>query len=86
MNPKDNNPQDAGQIEGRYANYFKVGHNAFDFVLDFGQFYPESKNAQLHTRVITGPAYAKALLKTLKQAVDQYEETFGVIPGGAKER
>jgi len=24
---------DSGQLEGRYANYFQVGHNAFEFVL-----------------------------------------------------
>jgi len=38
----DEDPQETSKIEGRYANYFKVGHNAFEFVLDFGQYYPET--------------------------------------------
>jgi hypothetical protein len=25
--------------EGRYANYFQIGHNAFEFIIDFGQGY-----------------------------------------------
>ncbi len=35
--------REGGSLEGRYANYFKVGYNAFEFLLDFGQFYPEAK-------------------------------------------
>ncbi len=80
MNPKDKDSEDAGHIEGRYANNFKIGHNAFEFVLDFGQFYLESEQAKLHTRIITSPIYAKALLRTLRESIDQYEQTFGAIP------
>jgi len=68
-------------LEGRYANDFQVGHNAFEFVFDFGQFYPEAIAARFHTRIITGPAYAKVLSKTLQKAIEQYEQTFGVILG-----
>ncbi len=80
MNPIEKESRGAGQIEGRYANNFKVGHNAFEFVLDFGQFYPEEKMVHLHTRVITSPVYAKTLLGTLQESVDKYEQTFGSIP------
>jgi len=79
------NSQEAGALEGRYANYFKVGHNAFEFLLDFGQFYPESEQAQLHTRVITSPIYAKALLETLRGSINRYEQSFGAIPKEDKE-
>ncbi len=85
MNPKDREPQVAVQIDGRYANYFKVGHNAFEFVLDFGQIYSETKTEQFHTRIVTGPAYAKALLRTLQESIDKYEQTFGAIPKENKE-
>ena len=51
-------------VEGRYANYFKIGYNAFEFVIDFGQLYPEGepgdKKARFHTRIITAPVYARA--------------------------
>ncbi len=66
-------------LEGRYANVFKVGHNAFEFLLDFGQFYPEPGVSQLHTRIITAPSYAKALLQTLRESIEQYERTYGSI-------
>ena len=80
MSDECKDPQDAGQLEGRYANYFKVGHNAFEFLLDFGQFYPESKKEQFHTRIVTSPFYAKALLEILRESSDRYEQTFGAIP------
>lgn len=79
------NSQEAGALEGRYANYFKVGHNAFEFLLDFGQFYPEAEHARLHTRIITSPIYAKALLETLRESIDRYEQIFGAIPKEDKE-
>ena len=74
------NPQDAGPLEGRYANYFQVGHNAFEFVIDFGQFYRDSPEAQLHTRIVTGPVYALAFFETLRASIDQYEQSYGAIP------
>lgn len=77
MNHEPEDHQDTVSLEGRYANYFKVGHNALEFLLDFGQFYPESGWPQLHTRIITSPAYAMALLRTLKESLERYEETFG---------
>lgn len=80
MNRGDDSSPDASELEGRYANYFKVGHNAYEFVLDFGQFYPESQDATFHTRIITLPVYAKALLALLHESIVQYEQTFGAIP------
>jgi hypothetical protein len=66
-------------LEGRYANFFKVGYNAFEFVIDFGQFYPENDDAELHTRIVTSPVYAKRLLTTLHEAVVKHETQFGKI-------
>ena len=66
-------------VEGKYANYFKIGHNAFEFVLDFGQLYSDGRQEQMHTRIITGPSYAKELLQVLQTSVEQYEDEFGTI-------
>ncbi len=85
MDHKCENSQEAGSLEGRYANYFRVGHNAVEFLLDFGQFYPESDEEQLHTRIITSPIYARALLETLRESIDWYEQIFGAIPKEDKE-
>jgi hypothetical protein len=82
MNQESEDQPDSGSLEGRYANYFKVGHNAFEFLLDFGQYYRETQRAQLYVRVITAPVYAKALMKTLEESIEQYEQTFGTIPEG----
>lgn len=79
MEPAQQASGDSKNLEGRYSNYFKVGHNAFEFVLDFGQFYSENEEPQLHARIITSPIYAKGLLETLRQSVERYEKSFGPI-------
>jgi hypothetical protein len=82
MEPKSRIAQEASRLEGRYANYFEVGYNAFEFLLDFGQYFPEGGNSRPHTRIITTPGYARALLKTLKESIEQYEQNFGLIKEG----
>jgi hypothetical protein len=82
MSQENEFPPATGELEGRYANYFKVGHNAFEFLLDFGQFYAESQRAQFHTRIITNPISAKSLFETLQESINQYEQTFGAIQSG----
>lgn len=69
----------ADPLEGKYANYFKVGYNAFEFVVDHGQFYNETQEPLLHTRIVTSPAYIKALLMMIQDSVNQYEQDFGLI-------
>ena len=78
-NGEDWQPNEALDLVGRYANYFTIGHNAFEFVLDFGQFFPEGAIPQPHTRIITSPAHVVALLTTLRESVARYEETFGPL-------
>ncbi len=68
------------ELQGRYANFFKVGHNAFEFLLDFGQSYTEGEPEQFHTRIITSPTYAKELLRLIRDSIEQYERTYGQIP------
>ncbi len=66
--------------EGRYANYFSVGYNAVEILLDFGQFYPETGAPRIHTRIVTTPIYARALLDTLRTSLEGYEASYGLIP------
>ena len=70
---------DSGKLEGRYANYFQVGHNAFEFVLEFGQLYRDGEAPALHTRVIANPAYVKVFLQVLGDALDAYQRSFGDV-------
>jgi hypothetical protein len=66
--------------EGRYSNYFEVGFNSFEFILDFGQAYDGVAVPLHHARIITGPAYAKALAQVLRSALAAYEKAHGPIP------
>ena len=76
MCDKDSRCRKSSPLEGKYVNYFEVGHNAFEFILDFGQSYAGNQEAQLHTRIVTSPAYAKAFLETLRESIEQYERSF----------
>lgn len=64
----------------RYANYFEIGHNAFEFVIDAGQVEPDSGDIQLHSRVVVGPTHAKLFARLLAGAVAQFETVNGQIP------
>lgn len=66
--------------EGKYANYFEIGCNPFEFYLDFGQYDPESEKVQMLTRIVTSPAYAKMMNETLSSSVANYEREHGPIP------
>jgi hypothetical protein len=81
MSSNLSHPQDAardGSLEAKYANYFQVGHNAYEFIVDYGQSYGETV-ATIHTRIIMAPTYARELLKILQQALGEYEVQFGTI-------
>ena len=67
------------RLEARYANYFEIGHNRFEFIIDFGQYHPESESALMHSRMVTGPVYAKLLADLLRGAVQRFEEEHGMI-------
>jgi hypothetical protein len=68
------------KLEAKYANYFQVGQNAIEFIVEFGQLYPNDVAPLLHTRIITSPLYASHLLTVLKEALDQYKGQFGPLP------
>ena len=76
--------------EGRYVNYFKVGHNADVFVIDYFQYFPEDNDANTgtriggspHCRLITSPNDAKQLLLHLESSIKLYESAYGAIQNG----
>ena len=71
--------QTSNPLEGRYVNYFKIGYNAFELIIDCGQCYAENEEPQLHIRLVTSPAYGKAFLKALRDSLDEYEKAYGHI-------
>lgn len=70
------------KLESKYANYFEIGYNAFEVLIDFGQMYADGSDKQVHTRVVTSPPYAKELLRLLAETMRQYEAGFGPIQIG----
>jgi hypothetical protein len=82
MDHRSNPQADTVRLLGRYANYFVVGYNVSEIVIDFGQFYNGAEEACVHTRIITSPAYAQVLLETLKESLDQRHESFECSEGG----
>ena len=65
---------------GVYANCLNIGFNAYEFVLDFGQSYPENRGPVICARIMASPAYAKAFAHVLTEAVEGYERSEGPIP------
>ena len=63
-------------LEGTYANYFEVGYNAFEFVMDFGQYFSENDTAELCTRIITSPAYAMDFFNVLGESIEHYKAKY----------
>ena len=54
--------------------------------MDFGQIYEGSGNGLMHTRLVTLPVIAKALLSVLVKSVSQYEDKYGAIQEEQEEK
>jgi hypothetical protein len=82
MSPRAAKRPSTAPAKGLYANYFEVGHTAFEVVIDFGQRYAGKGGTPCHTRIVTSPVYAEALLRTLSDALDRYRDR--VASGGGE--
>ena len=58
-----------GKEDARYANYFQIGYNAFEFLLEFGQ-----REGRIHTSIYLSPQHAKMLSDLLLGALKEYSE------------
>jgi hypothetical protein len=65
--------------EARYSNYAEIGHNASEFVFDFGQVWFDGVPAGVYLRVVTSPDTAQRLYELLNEALSQYRVVFGEI-------
>ena len=67
-----------------YVNYFEVGQNPYEFLLELGQYRPgqsgDGGSILIHTRIATAPSYAKLLSGLLERAVREHEQANGTIP------
>ncbi len=73
--------------EGKYANFFRIGFNAQEFLLDFGQLSQgddEDGEESYHSRIVVVPVNTKRFLALLQESVASYEDTFADIPDAAE--
>jgi hypothetical protein len=68
-------PENAG-----YANFFRIGYNAFEFLLQFGQ-----AAGRVHTSIYVSPQHAMMLQELLRKALEKYQAAYGVPLGRAKQ-
>jgi hypothetical protein len=54
--------------EARYANFFQIGHNACEFLLEFGQ------RKAVHTRIYVSPQHAQILSDLLLETLAQHRQ------------
>lgn len=80
MNESSRKPKRVRAPLARYSNYFEVGHNAYEFLIDFGQYQPEVSEVVLHTRIVAGPTLMKLLHDMVRDAITKYEAENGAIP------
>lgn len=80
MAARSQKPNDCQSVTASYANYFEVGHNAFEFLIDFGQIDPCTGQFNIGNRIAVGPTHAKLFSRLLASAVNQYEMQFEPIP------
>lgn len=80
---KSERPATSEMAAALYVNYFEMGHNPFEFLIDLGQFYPGSGDCDgktvIHSRIALAPPYAKMLSELLVRMVDEHEANYGSI-------
>lgn len=70
---------DNAVADGTYANLAFIASNSAEFILDFARFLPGNTRGRIMSRIVLNPINAKALARSLADAVAQYEKKFGTI-------
>lgn len=78
MTPDPGNPPNGADARAEYANYFEIGCNAFEFVIDCSQRL-DGKPSGGRVRIITTPVFARELFRVLGNSIAEYERNFGPI-------
>ena len=78
-NPNELPPEQRLAMEGQYSNFLSINHSPMEFVLDFGRVTPGTEGARVHTRIVTSPQHAKAMLFALWENLQIYETNHGKL-------
>jgi hypothetical protein len=65
--------------DARYANFFQVGYNPFEFLLEFGQ-----GAGRVHTSMYMSPQHAMMLYELLQEILEKYQAAYGFMGKPAK--
>lgn len=65
--------------EGTYSNLAIISHSSSEFVIDFIRMMPGTPKANVKSRIILTPEYAKRLLFALQDNINKYEQQNGKI-------
>lgn len=73
--------QSDGNAPAQYANFFRVGHNVNEFIVDFCQAYKENegepKDRHVVARIIVTPEAARELHTLLGDSLAQHARLLG---------
>lgn len=69
---------DPKDLKGNYCNAANFRHTKHEFIMDF--IFHFGTEAHFLSRIITNPLHAKAMMKALKDNVEEYEKNNGPIP------
>ena len=62
-----------------YLNTFRIGYDAYKFLLDFGITCPDPITSKYQSRVVMAPSCAKVFYEKFGQAVRNYEFENGSV-------
>jgi hypothetical protein len=60
------------ELLGRYANYIEIRYTSREFLLDFGQHYPDDSPPACHTRIILNFDSVKVLREMITASIEKY--------------
>ena len=66
-------------LSGTYSNLVIISHSPSEFVIDFAQSLPGTKNPVVRQRIVMNPFHTKRFLKALVDNVSKFEKNFGEI-------
>jgi hypothetical protein len=74
---EDDRSERHDNLQARYANFFQVGFNNWEFVIDFGYYYEGDAAPAIHSRIILAPPIAADLLELLERTVADHKRSYG---------
>lgn len=83
MNTTDDKGAEGPLAGAWYADRFKVGQNAFEFMIDCGHETAEPEYMTVYLRVIANPVHAQELFRLLGVALVRYCDAYDLIDIGS---